>query len=313
MYEVTTASAPSITSARVPPRRPSVSETVTTFRSGANRCASAAQLASTEVGATMRKGWIGRSRRLRSPDVLRVLEQRQGLQRLAEPHVVGQDAAEPVRPQEREPLEPGQLVGPQLRVDRGGHRHRRRSRSTASSPRTWRCHAAAWWPTTPSAASSSHRPAWNRLIRSAAVRLVLQRAGLVDEPGERGELRLVQGEVRAVGEQQVRLAVRERDEQVGERHLAALDGDRDAEVEPVALAVALAGGQADLQRVARPRGSRAPGRSPRRARRRGPDSSGSTSVVNAMVSRPRRVTRGLLPAVARADCGPSASRRWLPA
>jgi hypothetical protein len=42
--------------------------------------------------------------------------------------------------------------------------------------------------------------------------------------------------VGAVVEQHVRLAARERDEHLGERQLATLDADRDAEVEPVALA-----------------------------------------------------------------------------
>ena len=44
------------------------------------------------------------------------------------------------------------------------------------------------WLTTPSAASSSHRPAWKRLIRSGAVRLVLQRAGLLDQLAQRLQL-----------------------------------------------------------------------------------------------------------------------------
>jgi hypothetical protein len=56
VYEVTTASAPAITDSSGTPRRASVSPIVTTFRSGVNRCASAAQFASTLVGATMRNG-----------------------------------------------------------------------------------------------------------------------------------------------------------------------------------------------------------------------------------------------------------------
>ena len=57
MYDVTTASAPAITDSSATPRRASVSPIVTTFRSGVNLRASAAQFASTLVGATMRKGF----------------------------------------------------------------------------------------------------------------------------------------------------------------------------------------------------------------------------------------------------------------
>ena len=62
VYEVTTTSALAMTSTRSWPRRRNVSVIVTTRRSGVNRAASAAQLASTLVGATMRNGSIpGRS------------------------------------------------------------------------------------------------------------------------------------------------------------------------------------------------------------------------------------------------------------
>ena len=56
MYEVTTTSAPAITSASSWPRRRSVSVTVTTRSPGLKRAASAAQFGTTLVGATMRNG-----------------------------------------------------------------------------------------------------------------------------------------------------------------------------------------------------------------------------------------------------------------
>ena len=43
-------------------------------------------------------------------------DERQGLERLAQAHVVGEDAAELVLPQEGQPAEAVPLVGPQLRV-----------------------------------------------------------------------------------------------------------------------------------------------------------------------------------------------------
>jgi hypothetical protein len=56
----------------------------------------------------------------------RVRDERQHLDRLAETHVVREDAAEPVLPEEREPVEAGALVGAQLRKEprrrwRGGN------------------------------------------------------------------------------------------------------------------------------------------------------------------------------------------------
>ena len=100
------------------PRLRSVSEIPATVRPGANRAASVTQFARTLVGATMRNGarpgracraWQIRARRL---------------QRLAQPHVVGEDAAQPVLPQEGQPAEPVRLVGPQPGRQRRGRRLR---------------------------------------------------------------------------------------------------------------------------------------------------------------------------------------------
>src|SRR5581483_2102460 len=56
VYEVTTRSAPAMSSLSSAPRRASVSAIVTTVRPGANLAASAAQLGATLVGATTRNG-----------------------------------------------------------------------------------------------------------------------------------------------------------------------------------------------------------------------------------------------------------------
>ena len=269
MYEVTTASAPSMTPDRETPRRPSVSETVTTFRSGANRSASVAQFASTEVGATIRKGldrtvpgdsgprtsfacWI-------SASVCSVLPSPMS------------SARTPPRP----------------------FAHRKASHW---KPDSWYGRSCAQIDAGIGAASISadvEQPADLALPRGrlvadlaqggqllpqpglepadpqGAVGLVLQRPRLVDEPGEGGELGLVEREVRAVGQQQVRLAARQRDEQLGERDLAALDGDVDAEVEPVRVARRARRPTPRSPASPRPRGSRAPARSPPGAHRRG--------------------------------------------
>ncbi len=82
--------------------------TVRTVSPGVKCAASAAHVPTTLVGATTRNG----------PLPLRpgVGDQRQGLQRLAEPHVVGEDPAEPRLPEERQPPEAVELVVPQLRL-----------------------------------------------------------------------------------------------------------------------------------------------------------------------------------------------------
>ena len=109
---MTTASAPAMSSPRSAPLRASVSVIVTTFRPGANRAASAAQFGTTLVGATMRNGGLPGSA------CLAWQISASDSQRLAESHVVGEDAAEAVLPQERQPLETVELVGPQPGLQR---------------------------------------------------------------------------------------------------------------------------------------------------------------------------------------------------
>ena len=130
-----------------------VSVITTTFRPGANRAASAAQFDTTLVGATIRNGGPARV------GLPGVADQRQRLQRLAKAHVVGEDAAELVLPQERQPLEAVELIRAQLRGQRRrrrGGRGRCRSASKRLAPAV--ASACACWLTTPSSASSAHRP-----------------------------------------------------------------------------------------------------------------------------------------------------------
>ena len=146
--------------------------------------------------------------------------------------------------------------------------------------------------TTPSAASSAHRPGLVAADPQRRRGRLAERPGLLDQLAQRLQARRQQREVRAVIEQHPRLAARERREHLRERQLAALDVDRHAEVEPVALPGDLAGGHADRQRVAdvaivgrlpldldRDAGSAA------RAR-------GSASVLSSMLSVPPSETAG---------------------
>ena len=190
-------------------------------------------------------------------------KQRQRLQRLAQPHVVGEDAAEPVPPQEREPLEPGALIRAQQRVKRRRRRgvlDRRPGGSGGRGAPREKIEQALHLALPRRGLMADHAEA-GQLVPQAGLepadaqravqggRLVRQRAGLLDQPGERHQLRLVEREVGTVRQQQVRLAAGQCHEQLGERDLAALHGDGDAEVEPVLLAVEFGRGHADPQRV----------------------------------------------------------------
>src|SRR5205085_12569730 len=63
---------------------------------------------------------------------------------------------------------------------------------------------------------------------------VVEQACLFDQGAQRLQLGLAQREVRAVVQQHFGVTGGQREEHVGQRQLDALDGDVDAEVEPVA-------------------------------------------------------------------------------
>ena len=84
VYEVMTRSADAAASVTAIPRFARVASTTATRRSGVKRAASLRQVDRTEVGATTRKGRV-------SPASRGVRDEREHLERLAEPHVVGED------------------------------------------------------------------------------------------------------------------------------------------------------------------------------------------------------------------------------
>ncbi len=155
-----------------------------------------------------------------------VADQRQGLQGLAQAHVVGEDPAELVLPQERQPREPVVLVGPQQRPQRGG---RRRALDGAERQQSLDLPL-------PCAGLAGDHAEFGQLVPhpglepadpQLARRRVPQRPRLLDQPGQRPQLGLVQREVGAVVEQQVRLAPGERGEHVQERDLPPPGSRRD--------------------------------------------------------------------------------------
>ena len=82
--------------------------TIRAFRPGAKRSISAAQLASSDAGATSRLGGSAAAFLLPLHQ-----QQRQHLDGLAEPHVVGKAGPEPEPGQQVQPLHAGLLIGPQ--------------------------------------------------------------------------------------------------------------------------------------------------------------------------------------------------------
>ena len=135
-----------------------------------------------------------------------VRDQGECLQRLAETHVVGKNAAEPLIPEKRQPVEALFLVGPECGVDAGGERGRL-NRIDAEKPRR----------------RLSPRLRFERLVgeilklRPEAGLVAADThaglplghgGGLIDEPLQFFEHRLVEREVRVVDQQHLRHALR---------------------------------------------------------------------------------------------------------
>ena len=176
-------------------------------------------------------------------------DERERLQRLPEAHVVGQNPAELQVPERGEPAEPVALVGAQLCGQHGrrhmlGERLELEQRSDLTlPPLCLRGHDAQRSKLGPESGLVATDPQRCR-------RRVCECAGLLDQLAQGLQARIEQREVGAVLEQHVRLAARERHEDLGERQLATFDADRHTEVEPVALSGDLSGGDSDRQRLA---------------------------------------------------------------
>ena len=137
-------------------------------------------------------------------------DQGEALQRFAESHVVGEDPAQPVLPQERQPAEPVLLVRPQPGPQPG------RCRGPGSRPSAEQQALDLLAPRRRLMSDHAQRgqlvpePGLVPADPQLAGRRVLQRPGLLDQPGERPQLGLVQGEIGPVGQQEMWLAAAER-------------------------------------------------------------------------------------------------------
>ncbi len=160
-----------------------------------------------------------------------VRDERQGLDGLAEPHVVGEDPAEPGLPEVGEPAEPGQLVGPQLRLepDRVDGRQRVQGAERLGRPHPLGgllvddAHLGELVPQAQVVVTDPH----------AALGLLLQLGGRLDQPLQVRELGPVDAQVLAVAQDHPVEARGQRREHVGQRDRGAVDGDLDLQVEPV--------------------------------------------------------------------------------
>ena len=189
-----------------------------------------------------------------------VQEQRQGLDGLAQAHVVGEDAAQAVGVQERQPVQALLLVVPQRGLQPGGRRH--------GPGRGQVLHGAdALLP--PGRLRRDHAQG-GQLVPPAALELVDadgapavrvgQAPGLLDELPEAVQLGPVEVDPGSAVQHQVGLAPAERGEQAGELDRFVLHGHPYRQVEPVVALVVgvlhvqfderVVGGAAQRRRVA---------------------------------------------------------------
>ena len=155
------------------------------------------------------------------------------LHRLAEPHVVGEDAPDAGVPQPCEPTESVELVGAQGRQEvwwhlgHGSVLERPEGRDVGGPASALLVDDAERDELLPEVGVVGRQP-------QAAGLGVGELPGLVDEGTESVQLGTVEAEPRAGVEEHHLLTAGQRAEEGLEGHLLALDLDRDAEVEPVA-------------------------------------------------------------------------------
>ena len=221
---------------RPPATSRSVSATAETASPGAKRAASPTQSGDDarrrddEERAETRVAARGHGRRARAPAAsCRGPCRRRGCRRARGSQSVASQS------------KPVSLVGPELARSASAGSSCSAIESSSSSAPTCRCHPCAC------SVDDAERGELGPQARLVAAdpqrrrRAIRQRASLVDQLAQRLQPRLEQREVRAVRKQHLLLAACERREHLGERQLASVDGDRHAEVEPVALAGELPG------------------------------------------------------------------------
>ena len=188
------------------------------------------------LGGPVRNDRGRRDNQERAPNLvalLGMLDQRERLHRLTQAHVVGQDATEAMPPQVRQPRKAGLLIraqgGPQAvrgcRLDRGIRVEVDQQRPPSGRRRGLVGQVLEFRPDGDHLVSAESRK-WLPLLE-------IQRFG--NEVAQFLQGWMSQGEVAAVDEQECASAPGQGREQRGERDDATVDGDGDAEGEPVGL------------------------------------------------------------------------------
>ncbi len=175
-----------------------------------------------------------------------MLHEREHLQRLAQPHVVGQDPAEAVLVEEGQPPEALQLVGPQRGgeadgVGLGDLREVAERDRPVGPRRGLRVDDAQLGQLGPHAEVG-------RADADPGVVTLAQLGGRRDDLVQPGELRPVEGDVQPAGQDEELVAAGHGREHVGQRDLLTVDAHLHLEVEPVRVVGLLLGqGERDLR------------------------------------------------------------------
>ena len=161
-------------------------------------------------------------------------DERQGLESLAQAHIVGEDPTKAVLPQKRQPPEPIELVAAQLGTHPGRHLGRGQllkgtEPADRLPPLTRRDRLIG----------ELGELIPDRHLVAADLRALglpfAERFGLLQQFAQPVEGRVIEGEERVVDKLQMRLVLGQGGEQRSERNPLALDRDLEGEVEPVAV------------------------------------------------------------------------------
>lgn len=170
------------------------------------------------------------------PALLGVQEQRERLDGLPEPHVVGENAAEPGLPERREPLEPALLIGPQLCEESRGQRPWRQvegpQRLDALAPRLGAGELTEVGDLLPQGHLETTEP------NAVGGRGIVELPGFEDQVPEALQVGVVEAEPRARVQDHRLVTVSQRLEQRLERHVLVVDSHDDPQIEPVVILVA---------------------------------------------------------------------------
>ena len=192
--------------------------------------------------------------------LVRVCDERERLDGLAQSHVVGEDPADPVPPQHGQPVQTLLLVGPQVRLERGGDRDGRGGVGgqfeQRAGPPGRRLEVVGQLGEGREHPGLTEADLHARPVRLPADPLGGGRHRLVEQLAQLAEpLEVHRDEQTVLGEELV-LPGDHRPEDGGERDGAALDGDGDRQSQPVDPRAVVLGGHVDARPLGGPADAR---------------------------------------------------------